>query len=225
MKPKERLKTTAKAMGSFIEKQVTGDKGDRATQKLVGLTTVKRILKDWPEVAKKSANETMKQYGPPNEATESRFIWYNNGPWKRTIITREEIPHNFPSPHVDVIEQFIDYKIPLEKADEILRFDGSVVIERTKGEVSARCDMEAANFIAINLMHEIVTGKRTVEDAREEYGEAMSAYLINRPSPYAEGFTFKLPKGNTADVDEAKIAGAMMNQAVEKIKDKTTRKK
>jgi hypothetical protein len=38
--------------------------------------------------------------------------------------------------------------------------------------------MEAANFIALNLMHEMITGKRTLDEAREEYGKAMSAHLM-----------------------------------------------
>jgi hypothetical protein len=112
-------------------------------------------------------------------------------------------------PHVDVVEQFIDYKVPLDKYNDIAQFDRSLIVERTKGEVSARRDNEAANFIAINLMHEIVTGKLSVEQAREAYGEAVSAFMINRPSPYAEGFTFKLPSDDTKDFDEVKIAGAM----------------
>jgi hypothetical protein len=33
-----------------------------------------------------------------------------------------------------------------------------VIVERTKGELSARCEGEEANFLAINLAHQIVTG-------------------------------------------------------------------
>jgi hypothetical protein len=40
-------------------------------------------------------------------------------------------------------------KLPVELFGEIAKYDGSVIIERTRGEVSARCDMEAANFIAL----------------------------------------------------------------------------
>ncbi|HSH38363.1 MAG TPA: hypothetical protein VK993_06230 [Chthoniobacterales bacterium] len=44
--------------------------------------------------------------------------------------------------------------MPPEKVSELAKFDGSVIVERTKGEVIARCDMESANFLAINMMHE-----------------------------------------------------------------------
>jgi hypothetical protein len=33
--------------------------------------------------------------------------------------------------------------------------------------VAARCDSEAANVLGMNVVHEIVTGKRTVDDAKE----------------------------------------------------------
>ena len=45
-------------------------------------------------------------------------------------------------------------------ADDLTRYDGSCLIDRTAAEAGARCDSEAANFITLNFMHEIVTGKR-----------------------------------------------------------------
>jgi hypothetical protein len=47
-------------------------------------------------------------------------------------------------------------------------FDGSVLVDRTKGEMSARCEGEAANFLALNLADEIVHGKKDVATARNE---------------------------------------------------------
>lgn len=135
------------------------------------------------------------------------------------MVYRHEIPHNFPQPHTDVVENFIDYHVPPEKFSELAKFDGSVIVERTAGEVSARCDMEAANFLALNMMHEIVTGKLTVDEARKTYSENTSAYVMNRPAPYAEGLQFELPRGETTDKDETIIASDMMRQGVEKAKD------
>ncbi|MFN2440517.1 MAG: hypothetical protein ABR503_15035 [Chitinophagaceae bacterium] len=219
MEQKEKLSTALTAMGSALTKEASGSGGEKPTEGVVDIEVVNTIVKDWNALPKKAVKQTLEKYGAPNEATPSRLIWYNTGPWKRTLIYRDEVPHNFPAPHTDVVEQWIDYKVPPEKAGEIIVFDGSLLVERTKGEVGVRCDMEAANFIAINLMHEIVTGNRTVEDARKEYGEAISAFLMNRPSPYAEGFTFELPTGKTADVDEIKIGAAMLEQIGKKIKD------
>lgn len=118
---------------------------------------------------------------------------------------KEEIEHNFPMPHKDVMEQVIDYKAPPEKFDELARYDGSVIVERTRGELSARCDKEGANFLAINLAHEVVEGKRSVDDARKFYAETMKAAMAGKTSEYMQGFTFKTPKGGTADPDQAVI--------------------
>ena len=61
--------------------------------------------------------------------------WHNNGPWKRSIVYKEEVTHLFPKKHVDVLQQFIDYKVPVDKFDDIASYDGSVIVERTKGEM------------------------------------------------------------------------------------------
>jgi hypothetical protein len=71
--------------------------------------------------------------------------------------------------------------------------------EHYTGEAGARCDSEAANTITLNRIHEIVTGKRTVEEAREVYAENMAGYTIGRPAAYAERLLFPVPQGGTED--------------------------
>ena len=78
------------------------------------------------------------------------LIWHNNGPWKRTIAYRTPVQDNFAMPHPDLLEQVINYRVPASRVDDRAQYDGSVIAERTKGEVSARCDKEAGNFLAIN---------------------------------------------------------------------------
>lgn len=218
MEQKEKLKTAAIAMASDIKVQTVGG-AEKTTEAVFDMATVQTIINDWNAMSKKAANLTIEQYGPPNEATPSRLIWYNNGPWKRTIVYRDEIPHDFPQPHTDVIENFINYRVPPEMFSELAKFDGSVVVERTRGEVSSRCDMEAANIIALNLMNDIVTGKLDAKKAREVYGEVTSAYIMNRPAPYAEALQFHIPTEDTMDTDKVTIGGAMAHQAMEKVED------
>jgi hypothetical protein len=206
---KQAMKSTAHAVG----KEIAGGGGEQATAGVVDLSAVERLIADWSDIPKKAARTTIERYGPPNEATPSRLIWFNTGPWKRTIVYRDEVPHNFPKPHTDVLEQFIDYKVPLGKYDEIAAFDGSVIPERTKGEVSARCDMEEMNYLALNLMHDVVTNLRTVEDARREYAQQAMAFVQKKPAPYTEGLRFEVPRGKTADLDDTKL-GPMVKEAV-----------
>ncbi len=220
MEQEEKLKTAATAMGSDLKVQTFGG-AEKTTESVLDMKLVESIINDWNAMAKKMANQTVKQYGSPNEATESRLIWYNNGPWKRTIIYRDEIPHDFPQPHTDVIENYINYSVPPEKFSELAKFDGSVIVERTRGEVSSRCDMEAANILALNLMNDIVKDELSAEEARDKYCEITSAFMINKPSPYAENLQFDVSKEANYDTDVVMIADEMAKQGMEKVKDMT----
>ena len=79
------------------------------------------------------------KYGPPAEATPTKLFWYGNGPWKRTVLTSDIVAHNWPTVHTDFLTQVIDYRVPPESFDDIAEFDGSILLDRTRGEVAARC--------------------------------------------------------------------------------------
>lgn len=166
-----------------------------------------------------TAKAILERYGAPHEATPSKLLWYRIGPWARMELTADEVVHNFPTPHTDYFTQYVDYRVPASKASELIAFDGSVIIDRTAGQIGARCDHEAYNALTLNLAVEIIEGKRTVEDARRLYAESASAYAMGRDAPYAEGLLFDPPTRETADPDEAIAAGAMAHQAVVKLKD------
>jgi hypothetical protein len=162
------------------------------------------------------------KYGPPNEVTPTRLFWYRKPPWKRIEISADPVVHNWPAPHEDFFTQVIDYRVPPEMVHLITMFDGSVLVDRTRGEVWARCDSEAANVLGLNMVHEIVTGKRTVEDARETSSQHTVAYNMGRSAPYAERLQFEVPKGGTEDLDEPMIAGPIAQQTAGKVKDVLT---
>lgn len=161
--------------------------------------TVDQIISSWKSKPQEVARKMIAKYGQPHEATEMRLIWHNNGPWKHTILVNEEIPHNFPKPHTDMLFQAVNYRVPADKFDELAEYDGSVIVERTKGEIAARCDMEEANFLALNLANDIVTGKKSVGDARKFYAEAMRE--MKHPE-YKQGFLFQVPKTEQGDPDQ-----------------------
>lgn len=76
--------------------------------------------------------------------------------------------------------------------------------------------------LAMNLVHELVTGKRTVSEARQTTAENTVAYSMGRNAPYAERLLFEVPDGSTEDVDESMISGAVVHQAAGKVKDMFT---
>lgn len=159
------------------------------------------MLASWPRSARAAADDMMTKYGPPQEVTPTMLIWRDNGPWKHTIVSRAETPHNFPMPHANVMEQAINYRVAPDRFDELAHYNGSVVVERTRGELSARSDREAANFLALNLAHDIVSGRRTAEEARAYHARAIATALSGaRADPYMERLTFETGLGS-ADPD------------------------
>lgn len=198
------------------EGALASERGNRVP---MSLDAVEAIIANWPKAPKQAAGHLLERYGPPHEATPSKLLWYRVGSWARMELTSDEIVHNFPTPHTDYLTQYVDYPVPSAKASELIEFDGSVILDRTAGQIGARCDHEAYNTLTLNLAVEIIQGRRSVEDARRFYGETAAAFAMGRDAPYAERLLFEPPLVETGDPDEAIIAGHMARQTVEKIKD------
>lgn len=158
------------------------------------------IIKDWEADQKEVAEYTIKQYGNPDEATPSLLIWYNKERWTKILVSREGAQHNFPFPHLDITESVTKYRVPTDKFNDLAVFDGSVTIRRTQGEISARCHDEMANLLAINLSHDIILGKTTIEEARKTYVDTMVDYRAKKPTPYMDALQFPEQKA-TGDPD------------------------
>jgi len=184
------------------------------------ILTVSETIENWPQASREAAQLVIKKYGEPQEITEARLIWHRAGPWKRIVASRVFYEHNFPTAHIDSVESFIDYRVPVDKFDDLARFDGSVIVERTAGEVSARCHDEQANFLALNLMHDIVTGEKTVDEARAYYGKEFLDYRRKEPTPYMEGLRFATDGDGARDPDEATLTDGQLEQAVKEGRNK-----
>jgi hypothetical protein len=207
------VKAGAKALQA--EGSAASELGQRHT---VPMESARSIIEQWPEAPRKTAETVLDHYGAPNEATPTKLFWYRTGAWSRMELTADEVAHNFPTPHTDYFTQYVDYPVGTARATELVAFDGSVIIDRTAGQIGARCDHEAFNTLTLNLAVEIIEGRRPVDDARRLYAETAAAYTLGRSAPYAEGLLFS-PGTDTADPDEAILAPSMGNQMVEKAKD------
>lgn len=172
-----------------------------------------KLIADWPEESREAAQLVIDAHGEPNEATASQLTWHRPGPWKRIVATRAFFDHAFPAPHIDAVESFLDYRVPVDKFTAIAEFDGSVIVERTAGEVSARCHDEQANLLALNLMNDIVTGKRTSSEARDYYAKEFADYRRKKPTPYMDGLKFTPSNGGTADPDSRVLTDEDLERA------------
>lgn len=176
-----------------------------------GRQEVEQIVSNWEQKQREEAMNTMEKYGAPEGVTQRRLLWYDVGPWTRIEIFRDATMHNFPKPHPDFFEQFINYEVPSHKADELQEFDGSVFFERTTGIMSARCHTEWANFLALNLANDIVTDEKTVEEARRAYAETVIQYESGQQPEYTQGLQFEVPQEDVGDPDVAVIENGRVN--------------
>jgi hypothetical protein len=191
------LRRRARSEWSFIMQQQTGSKQ----------------IATWPEASREAAKLVIDKYGEPDETTDTVLVWHSPGPWKRIVASKAFYKHNFPAPHIDAVESVIDYRVPPDKVMPLAEFDGSVVVDRTAGEVSARCHDEQANFLALNLMHDVVTGAKTAQEARQYYAKEFADHRRKKPTPYMEGLHFAPASGGAGDPDERVLSDADLEAA------------
>ncbi len=150
------------------------------------------LIKLWPELTQVAARATIEQYGQPDAATDRLLIWTNKEPWQRIIVYRDAVSHSFPMVHQDFLENTVRYRVPEDKVADLLRFDGGLVIDTTRGELSSHCDAEKSNILALNVAHEVATGKRDVADARRFLRDTMMKSMAGKSSPYMEKLMFPI---------------------------------
>ncbi len=195
----------------------SAEKAKQPTTESITQESIAQMTASWPEASKKAISAMTEKYGQPHEATASMVIWHDSGPWKRTIVYKEEVTHLFPKKHTDVMQQFVDYRVPPEKFSELAQFDGSVVAERTNGELSARCDKEEMNMLALNLSYEILQGKKNPAEARKEYGKSAMAFMAGKTNKYTSQLNIPAQK-DTRDPDQS-----MMKEMMSKGADDTSK--
>lgn len=171
-------------------------------------SAVDKIIGAWPNRPKLGAEQMLAKYGIPQEATSEQLIWRNQGPYKKITVTKSEDYHDFPKPHMDFMEHTINYLVPVDKADALSGYDGSLTFDRTRGEMSARCDLEGHNILTLNLAHDIVTGKKSAAEARKAFGENVVADTQGKYPPYTTALQFEPKKSGTSFADVPVIPGS-----------------
>jgi len=171
-------------------------------------SAVIELIKDWPQAAKAAAEEMLRKYGAPQEVTGTRLHWEGNRPWLRSVVVKTGVEHDFPAKHSDVLEQTVSYRIPLNFLEPIANFNGSVIPDRTRGELTAHCDREATNILALNLAHDIIRGQKTVAQAREAMAEGQREIQADRVPTDARELRLGPPQGDLRDPDTAAVAPA-----------------
>jgi hypothetical protein len=158
-------------------------------------------LASWPIETRALVTALTTKYGKPAETSASRLIWNGNGPWKRTVLYREEVQHNFPMRHKAVLEQTVNYKVPLPKYSALAEYNGSITISKLLGEISVRSESEDSNFLTLNIADDIIRGERTVQQALAYHAQVIRGKMTGERGAYLDKLKFT-PASNTADPEE-----------------------
>lgn len=158
-------------------------------------------VQEWPHESRRAAELVVKQLGEPDEVSATELTWHRAVPWKRVVATEWFENHAFPVPHIDCIECVIDYAVPPDKMSELAHFDGSIRVDRTAGEVSVRCRSIASDTLKLNLVHDIVTGERTAQEARDYHVKEVLDASRGESTPYRDRLRIP-PQSGTKDPGE-----------------------
>ena len=170
--------------------------------------SAREVIRDWPKPSQGAAEAMLDKYGPPQEATATALTWQGNGAWVRTTVHKTPVEHDFPEKHVDVLEQVVEYRVPINFYEALAKFDGSVVPDRTRGELTVHCDSEATNILALNLARDIIRGEKTPEQARTAMADAMRAVHAGKVPDDARELRLGPPQGDMRDPDTAIVTAA-----------------
>jgi hypothetical protein len=166
--------------------------------------TPETIIRDWPERARLIAQVMFDEYGQPNRMSSEALVWFNNGPWQKTIVYRKALP-NPPGLQGEIyLEQSVGYEVPDDKIGALKRFDRRVSVDKTKGVLSCRSASERLNFLALNLADDIVNYRRSVKDARDFYRRALRLSMAGKTIMYLDTLLFQVHNGASPDLGEAK---------------------
>ena len=187
------LVAAAMTLGLSAQPSMESDNVERLTiQRSDSSRTPQAIIREWPEDARNTARVMIEKYGQPNRLSSEALIWYNNGPWQKTIVYRRAWPHSLAMIDEDYLEQTINYLVPDDKINDLKRFDPRISVNKASWEISSRSDSESTNFLVLNLADEIVTDKRSIEDARIFYRRTQRLSESGKDSPYMKRFMFEL---------------------------------
>ena len=148
---------------------------------------VERLIRRWPQASRLAALLMMERYGPPHMVTHKSLVWIQNAPWKGTLVYRSAGGRR------GVLRQFIAYRVPPGKAQELAALRIGVSADPVREELAAEGGSEEENFLALNAADAVASGTspasealsfraRTLELARAgKTSEAMRRFLFTAP--------------------------------------------
>jgi hypothetical protein len=177
--------------------------------------TSKESLNNWEhQDAVKVADMMIKEYGQPDEVTETMIKWKKLGDFgsgeQETYIVDESIPHDFPEPHRDFLYTSKKIKVPTKVGDTLLHVTGSIIVDGLKETVTARCGSLNANALTLGFVEDLAKGKvvNNKDIAKREYAKRINEGPL--PSWYTDKLEKHMPKDQQ---EQTHMCGCLMTEA------------
>lgn len=163
--------------------------------------TASKLASGWPQSSIVAAKELITKYGNPTEVTSDKLIWRNFAPFKEIIVHRNLYSSYFPLLHQNAVEHVIDYKAASDRVTNVWNYNGSVVLDRTQGQMSSFGPNEEMNVLSMNLTHKIMSGEINEDRAKVIHGQETLDFLNGEKSSLTQSLLFGT-QINTADAGE-----------------------
>jgi hypothetical protein len=157
------------------------------------LQRTQAIIASWSDSSRLLAARLIQEYGPPDEIGRGWLSWNDKGPWKRTTVWQqsEEYPTDQDG---DNLEQVLAYPIAQEQRLALLAFSDKVRASDDGQELAVHADREELDFLALNLAHEILQGRRDPLDAFHFEQRTLRLSAAGKSSPYMQRLLFTPPQ-------------------------------
>jgi len=186
---------------------------DKKTVKEAKMSSKESLSKWEHQDSVKVAEMLIKEYGQPDEVTETMLKWNKLGDFgpgeQETYIVDESIPHDFPEPHRDFLYTAKKIKVPTRIGDTLLHVTGSIVVDGLKETVTARCGSLNANALTLGFVEDLAKGKvvNNKAIAKKEYAKRI------KEGPLPSWYTDKLKKYMSKEQQEqTHMCGCLMTE-------------
>lgn len=151
-----------------------------------------RISK-WGELPRGLAAGLLEKYGEPDEMTPGWLTWRRRGIFLwMTVYSGEGFPRRW-----GLLEQSVAYPLSKPGQADVAALRLGVDYDPSVGTLTVSAESEEAAFLALNVAHDVLQGRRVPAEAREFYRKTMDLSLSGKSSPYTSGLLFKPPRGKT----------------------------
>lgn len=150
--------------------------------------TAERAIASWPVVSRLTAGFLIEKYGAPGEVGSDELSWSGNAPWKKTVVRKAGALRAAPR---SIVEQSVGYDVPRSKLAALAQMGMGLTADRRRKELSAVSESEEANFLAVNLANDVITGRMAVKDAKLAYERTLALAAAGKSSPYTEALAFE----------------------------------